>query len=112
MMINFLKSDFTGENSVQLTEEKSSHSPLSFRVTPYLKKEVYNEGIIVLRVIAFDSSTLCQYSFDLNYYDLLILSNGVQKLLEDENLHDICSIILNNLTMIKRDKIDQVKGKM
>lgn len=30
--------------------------------------------------------------------------HGHIKLLEDENSHDLCQIILNNLTMIKREK--------
>ena len=106
MMINFLKSDFSLENSVHLNDELHSHSPLSLHASPYPNPSQQNEGTVLLRVIAFDSLTSCEYSFDLNYYDLLILSNGVLKLLEDENLQDICSIILNNLTMIKRDKVD------
>ena len=40
MMINFLKSDFSVENSVHGTEEKSSHSPMSLRASPYPKAEI------------------------------------------------------------------------
>lgn len=60
-----------------------------------------------LRVIAFENATMSQFSFDLNYYDLLTLMHGNMKLLEDENSHDLCQIILNNLTMIKREKFGQ-----
>ena len=40
MMINFLKSDFSVENSVLNTEEKSNNSPLSIRVGPYPKIDI------------------------------------------------------------------------
>ena len=46
-------------------------------------------------------------AFDLNYYDLLTLMHGNIKLLEDENSHDLCQIILNNLTLIQREKKDE-----
>jgi len=36
--------------------------------------------------------------------------HGNIKLLEDENSHDLCQIILNNLTMIQREKPES-KGK-
>lgn len=58
-------------------------------------------------MIAFENSTSSQFSFDLNFNDLLTLMHGNIKLLEDENSHDLCQIILNNLTMIKRDKCDK-----
>ena len=64
-----------------------------------------------MRVIAFENSTSSQFSFDLNFNDLLTLMHGNIKLLEDENSHDLCQIILNNLTMIQRKKIDK-KGKI
>ena len=32
--------------------------------------------------------------------------HGNIKLLEDESSHDLCQILLNSLTMIKREKVD------
>ena len=60
-----------------------------------------------LRVIAFENETSSQFTFDLNFNDLLTLMEGNIKLLEDENTHDLCQILLNNLTMIKREKVDK-----
>ena len=57
--------------------------------------------------MAFENSTSQQFSFDLNYNDLLTLIHGQIKLLEDENTHDLCQIILNNLSMIKREREDR-----
>ena len=64
----------------------------------------------LLRVIAFENETSSQFTFDLNYEDLLILMHGNIKLLEDESSHDLCQLLLNCLTMIKRDKVD-AKGR-
>ena len=58
-------------------------------------------------MIAFENSTSSQFTFDLNFNDLLTLMHGNIKLLEDENSHDLCQIILNNLTMIKREFPDE-----
>jgi hypothetical protein len=41
-------------------------------------------------VVAFENSTSQQFSFDLNYNDLLTLMHGNSKLLEEENSHDLC----------------------
>ena len=60
----------------------------------------------ILRVIAFESETSCQFTFDLNFNDLLILMHGNIKLLEEESSHDMCQTILNSLTIIKREKVD------
>ena len=37
----------------------------------------------------------------------MTLIHGQIKLLEDENTHDLCQIILNNLSMIKREREDR-----
>jgi hypothetical protein len=34
--------------------------------------------------------------------------HGNIKLLEDENSHDLCQIILNNLSIIKREKVNKL----
>lgn len=59
-----------------------------------------------MRVVAFETLQSKQFTLDLNYFDLLALMNGNMKLLEDENSHDLCQIILNNLSIIKRTKIE------
>jgi len=58
-------------------------------------------------VIAFENETSCQFTFDLNFNDLLILMHGNIKLLEDECSNDLCQIICNSLTMIKREKVEK-----
>jgi len=58
-------------------------------------------------VIAFENETSSQFAFDLNFEDLLTLMQGNIKLLEDENTHDLCQILLNNLALIKREKVDK-----
>lgn len=58
----------------------------------------------VLRIIAFEDETSAQFKLDLNFQDLLTLTDGNIKLLEDENIFDLCQIIMNNLTMVQREK--------
>lgn len=60
-------------------------------------------------MIAFENETSSQFAFDLNFEDLLTLMQGNIKLLEDENTHDLCQILLNNLALIKREKADKEK---
>eukprot|EP00347_Sterkiella_histriomuscorum_P009856 403339614 len=60
------------------------------------------EPQMILRVIAFDNERFQQHSFDLVFEDLMLLVDGNMKLLEDDHIGDLCQIILNNLTMIKR----------
>ena len=89
MMINFLKCDY--KSQTERIEKEASDQPHQY----------------ILRVVAFENSTSQQFSFDLNYNDLLTLIHGQIKLLEDENTHDLCQIILNNLSMIKREREDR-----
>ena len=89
MMINFLKCDY--KSQTERKEVEASDQPHQY----------------ILRVVAFENSTSQQFSFDLNYNDLLTLIHGQIKLLEDENTHDLCQIILNNLSMIKREREDR-----
>lgn len=42
-------------------------------------------NILVIRVIAFEVETFCQHSFDLTFDDLLLLTDGNMKLLEEEH---------------------------
>lgn len=61
---------------------------------------------LIIRVIAFDIETNHSYAFDLMYDDLLLLVEGNTKLLdpdpEQEYSKDLCQIILNNLTLLRR----------
>ena len=61
---------------------------------------------LIIRVIAFDIETNHSYAFDLMYDDLLLLIEGNTKLLdpdpEQEYSKDLCQIILNNLTLLRR----------
>ncbi|CDW86114.1 UNKNOWN [Stylonychia lemnae] len=61
-----------------------------------------DEPHLVIRVIAFDHEKCQQHSFDLLFEDLMMIIDGNMKLLEEDHLQDLCQIILNNLTMIKR----------
>lgn len=45
---------------------------------------------MVLRVIAFEHETYIQHSLDLTFEDLMLILDGNMKLLEDEQLHDLC----------------------
>lgn len=107
MTVSFLKCDYltqSGPHEVQRQETKLSGQGLG---------ETSSEGGFkqyLLRVIAFENETSSQFTFDLNYEDLLILMHGNIKLLEDESSHDLCQLLLNCLTMIKRDKVD-AKGR-
>ena len=57
----------------------------------------------MLRIIAFEDLTSAQYKLDLTFQDLLTLTDGDVKLLEDSNVSDLCYMILSNLTMISRE---------
>ena len=107
MVVNFLKCD-------HLTQPAGGHPSslsVSNTIDPDASVKEKPRGLQAkgqwqykLRVIAFENSSSSQYSFDLEWSDLLTLVHGQIKLLEDENTHDLCQIILNNLTMIKREK--------
>lgn len=56
--------------------------------------------------MAFENETSCQFTFDLNFNDLLILTHGNIKLLEDECSNDLCQIVTNSLSLIQRDTVD------
>jgi len=115
MMINFLKCDYLtqmqreslGKGDLTPTPTHAANSSVSnINMTDTVKEFNY-----ILRIIAFENETSCQFSFDLNFNDLLILMQGNLKLLEDDNSHDLCQLILNSLSMITREKVDE-KGRM
>jgi len=104
MMINFLKCDYLShqESTVIHPNISITSNETNEAVIPKKPGDKY-----LLRVIAFENSTSAQFSFDLNYNDLLTLMHGNLKLLENENSHDLCQIILNNLSLIQREKVDK-----
>ena len=57
---------------------------------------------IVIRVVAFDNESNSSYAFDLMHEDLVVFTDSNMKLLEYESTQDLCHMILNNLTLIKR----------
>ncbi len=59
------------------------------------------EPSLVVRVIAFDNDTCSSYGFDLTFEDLMLFTDGNMRLLESDNSHDLCQMILNNLTRIR-----------
>jgi hypothetical protein len=56
----------------------------------------------MIRIIAFNSMTCQSFQIDLTNEDLMILTEGHLKLLEEENIKDLITLILNALTLIKR----------
>ena len=69
---------------------------------------------LVMRVVAFDVETNHSYSFDLMYEDLFMLVEGNTKLFDPDQKHsdDLCLIILNNLTLIRRPIAQSTKDKL
>lgn len=59
---------------------------------------------LIIRVVAFDIETNHSYAFDLMYEDLMLLVEGNTKLFDPEQKYcdDLCQIILNNLTLLRR----------
>jgi hypothetical protein len=61
---------------------------------------------LIIRVVAFDIETNHSYAFDLMYEDLMLLVEGNTKLFDPDPKHeyekDLCQIILNNLTLLRR----------
>ena len=60
----------------------------------------------LIRIVAFNNQSCETFQLDLTRDDLMILVDGHQRLLEEENQADLCSLLLHQLTMIER-KIDQ-----
>jgi len=57
---------------------------------------------MVIRVVEFDNDSNSSYAFDLMLEDLVLFTDHNMKVLEPENSHDLCHMILNNLTLVKR----------
>lgn len=64
-----------------------------------------DEPLTFIRVVAYSNNKGQTYSLDLTKECLLVLVEGNQKLIEEENMPDLCQLIANALTLIQR-KID------
>jgi hypothetical protein len=98
-----------GRNVSPFWDEKSlsqEHFRLIKREAIYLAGEHYltvnflrcDDPYLVIRVIAFDNDSCTSYNFDLTYEDLMLFVDGNMRLLEVDNQHDLCLMIMNNLT--------------
>lgn len=56
----------------------------------------------MIRIVAFNNQTCQHFQVDLTTEDLLILTEGHLKLLEEESTTDLITLILNSLTIIRR----------
>lgn len=97
-----------GRNVSPFWDESLSqeHFRLIKREAMYLAGEHYltvnflrcDDPYLVIRVIAFDNDSCTSYSFDLLYEDLMLFVDGNMKLLDPESHHDLCQMLMNNLT--------------
>ena len=90
MMVNFLKSDYVTQNLNAAPNSPGGDSTLGFIHQNNSNEQVTKLSHYIMRVVAFENETSCQFTFDLNYNDLLILTHGNIKLLEDESSNDLC----------------------
>lgn len=94
-------SPFWDENT--LSQE---HFKLIKREAVYLAGEHYltvnflrcDDPYLVIRIIAFDNDSCTSYNFDLNYDDLMLFVDGNMRLLDPDNQHDLCQMLMNNMT--------------
>ena len=63
-----------------------------FLTINFLKSDLPFE---LIRIVAFDNDTCETFQLDLTKEDLMILTDGRQSLLEEGNLADLCSLLLN-----------------
>lgn len=61
-----------------------------------------DEPKTLIRVVAYECETNNSYSFDLTYEDLLLFTDGNVKLIDQDGGQEVCQMILNNLTLIRR----------
>ncbi len=61
-----------------------------------------DEPKTIIRVVAYECETNNSYSFDLTYEDLLLFTDGNVRLIDQDGGLEVCQMILNNLTLIKR----------
>ena len=69
-----------------------------------------DQPLDTIRIIAYDNKKGRTYSLDLYRDDILMLVDGNQRLVEEENMPDLCQLIANSLTLIKREiKVNKAK---
>jgi hypothetical protein len=86
-----IKSDISIEN-FRIIDRKSCSVNGKYLTINFLK---FDLPLQLIRLVAFNNATCETYQLDLTKEDLLILVEGHQKLLEEENLQDLCSLLLN-----------------
>ena len=94
LMINFLKYDTMSHNS-QVKETEISPKDNNMSISQNSMLLTTTDGKIppnqyIMRIVGFENETSCQFTFDLNFNDLLILAHGNIKLLEEEHSQDLC----------------------
>jgi hypothetical protein len=71
-----------------------------------------DQPLDTIRIIAYDNKKGRTYSLDLYKEDLLMLVDGNQRMVEEENMPDLCQLIANSLTLIKREiNVNKFKRK-
>ena len=84
----------------RIIDRKSSMVTDHYLTINFLKSDIPFQ---LIRIVAFNNATCDTFQLDLTRDDLMILVNGHQRLLEEENQVDLCSLLLNQLTMIERN---------
>lgn len=84
----------------RIIDRKSSMVTDQFLTINFLKSDL---PFTLIRIVAFNNATCDTFQLDLTRDDLMILVNGHQRLLEEENQADLCSLLLNQLTMLERN---------
>lgn len=83
----------------RIIDRKSSMVTNQYLTINFLKSDLPFE---LIRIVAFNNATCDTFQLDLTRDDLMILVDGHQRLLEEENSGDLCSLLLNQLTLIER----------
>ena len=83
----------------RIIDRKSSIVKDQFLTINFLKSDLPFE---LIRIVGFDNDTCETFQLDLTKDDLMILTDGRQSLLEESNSADLCSLLLNQLTMLDR----------
>lgn len=83
----------------RIIDRKSSMVTDQYLTINFLKSDTPFD---LIRIVAFNNASCETFQLDLTRDDLMILVDGHMRLLEEENQMDLCSILLNQLTMIER----------
>ena len=76
----------------RIIDRKSSMVTDQYLTINFLKSDLPFE---LIRIVAFNNATCETFQLDLTRDDLMVLINGHQRLLEEENQADLCSLLLN-----------------